>query len=513
MFGLVHANIVAYLTSRFGSPPRILRRHLGEFLSILFTRAGNYIIGEKDREAWPEQISAMAGAALIRLESVPESREDLLVPAPIVGGLLKELRSQFDRYPIYALAVGDGYPLQELARELAVMPTNGQLLVLIPDYASGGTNLDVLDPLPSFSAALHAAPEWPGVLFWSQTGVTAFARFEEVFDLAHKLQEVATSSLSSAFEFSYETRAYLLSRYDHVLRDWSSRKHRRYRRLLHLSDLHFGTSEALGNQAILEAELRDVVQTVNRVVITGDLFDTPKSDYATLFTNFRNNITHLAGGKEPISITGNHDQRMIGIFGENYKQVALIGSRKIVVDDDCKMIFVCFNSSENGVLARGLIGKSQFQQLGGEYRTLTAARPELRNYLPIVLVHHHPFSFDVPSETLTQRFLRAIGIREDITLQMVDAVALHHWCVDWNVKTILHGHKHKARYEEREIFREDEQMYLTAIGCGSSLGAEGFPVSYNLLEWDEGAQRWMASFFQSENGGAFREIRVAVSAE
>ncbi len=56
-------------------------------------------------------------------------------------------------------------------------------------------------------------------------------------------------------------------------------------------------------------------------------------------------------------------------------------------------------------------------------------------------------------------------------------------------------------------------MQLTAIGCGSSLGAEGSPLSYNLLEWAPESQRWVASFYESVNGGAFREVVASVSPE
>lgn len=204
---------------------------------------------------------------------------------------------------------------------------------------------------------------------------------------------------------------------------------------------------------------------------------------------------------------------MIGLFGDDYKQVALIGSTKVVVDDVCQMVFICFNSSVRGSFARGKITKSQFRQIGAEYRTLTAARPELKDYLPIVLVHHHPFSFDVAPETWVQRALSVVGLRDESFLEMVDANDLHHWCLDWKVKTILHGHKHKARYVERKVERDRESMMLTAIGCGSSLGAEGSPVSYNILEWSPQSQRWVASFWQSVNGGAFREIVASVSPE
>jgi calcineurin-like phosphoesterase family protein len=383
----------------------------------------------------------------------------------------------------------------------------GQLLVLIPEHESTNRNLEVLDPVPAFSGALHSAPDWPGFQFWTQTGATAFARLGEVGELARGLR----AAMDDRRRYRPFPPFPSSSGFDYVLREWSRSTARRYRRLLHLSDLHFGTTDASENQALLDAELREVVQSVDRVVITGDLFNTPKKDYATLFTNFKNNITHLAGGREPISITGNHDQRMFGLFGEDYKHVALIGSRKIVVDEQCEMVFVCFNSSESGRLARGRITKPQFRQLGGDYRNLTAARPELKDYLPIVLVHHHPFSFDVPPETLVQRALAAVGLRDEAFLAMVDANDLHRWCLDWNIKTILHGHKHKARYTERKIENGGSSINLTAIGCGSSLGAEGAPVSYNMLEWDPGTKRWIVSFLESVNGGAFKETVAAVS--
>jgi hypothetical protein len=507
IFKLEHANIMAYVTSRSFGPPRVLRRDLAGFLDVLAHEAERYLIPERGFEPWPEQIAAVARESLGRLRETPEAEDSAVVPPPTVGSLLEKLRSEFADYPLYALAVGSDERLRSFAQELASTPMYGQLLVLIPEQGTNERNLEVLDPVPAFSAALHAAPDWPGFQFWTQTGASAFARLIEVPELVRRLREAMHDGRHRRPFPPFPSYA----SFDYVLREWSQRRGRRYRRLLHLSDLHFGTTDAAENQALLDAELREVVQSVDRVVITGDLFNTPKKDYATLFTNFRNNITHLAGGREPIAITGNHDQRMIGLFGEDYKQVALIGSRKIVVDDQCEMLFVCFNSSEKGSFARGRITKSQFRQLGGDYRTLTSSRQELKRYLPIVLVHHHPFSFDVPPETLVQRALAAFGLRDESFLAMVDAEDLHRWCLDWKIKTILHGHKHKARYIEREIFNGADRFNLTAVGCGSSLGAEGSPVSYNMLEWDPGTQRWIVSFLESVNGGAFRETVAAVS--
>ncbi len=507
IFKLEHANIMTYVTSRSYPPPRVLRQHLDEFLDVLSHEAERYLIPERGFEPWPTEIATVAREAAMRLRESPSSvHETPVVPPPMLGPLLEGLRNEFSAYPLYALTVGSGGEAQEVAKEIASAPMHGQLLVLIPESGMSERNFEVLDPLPAFSTALHAAPDWPGFVFWTQTGASAFAKLSEVNKLVQRLRD-AQYDMRPKRPFPFPTT----SGFDYVLQDWTKRTQRYYRRLLHLSDLHFGTEEATENQAILDSELSEIVQNVDRVVITGDLFDTPNKNYAALFANFKHNITRLAGGREPIAITGNHDQRMIGLFGDDYKHVALIGSQKIVVDDQCKMIFICFNSSEKGTFARGRITKSQFRQLGGEYRTLTASRPELKDYLPIVLVHHHPFSFEVPAETMVQKALKAIGLGDEKLLVLANVEELHHWCMDWNVKTILHGHKHKARYVEREVTRDSSHARLTAIGCGSSLGAEGSPVSYNLLEWEPDSQRWIVSFFESINGGAFRETVAAVS--
>lgn len=514
-FRLEHANIMAYVTSRSSGAPRVLREHLHEYLEVLVYRARDYLIPERGFEPWPEHISGIARQALERLNQRADGergeRGETVAP-PQVERLLEGLRSEFSDFPVYALAVGGDRRLRDEAEHLARMPLYGNLLVLIPDHREGTQNFEVLDPIPVFSRALHSIQAWPGFLFWTTNGASAFVSLDHVGEMAAALREAAERRPERGVrrrrpwpEFGGP------GLFDEVLRR-SSAPPVKQRRLLHLSDLHFGTNHALENQAMLEAELREVVSTVDRVVITGDLFDSPKANYATMFGNFRNAIMHLSRGREPIVIPGNHDQRLLGNVGRDFEFIAAMATRKVVVDDDCEMIFACFNSSERGNFARGKIPQSQFRALGGEYRAHISSREELRRYLPMVLVHHHPFSFDVRPETWVQRALAAFGLREEMFLEMVNAAELHRWCADWNIRTILHGHKHKAKYIVRAVTTSDvEDVDLTAIGCGSSLGAEGSPVSYNLLEWDPGSQRWVASIFESVNGGAFRERLAAVS--
>jgi hypothetical protein len=528
IFKLKHANIMAYVTSNSYAAPRVRRRDLTEFLDSLKYDARRYLISEDQSNQWSDEIADVASRASIRFRDISyegfnlgngrassrvqtSNSDEETISSAIVENVLGELRSELSSYALFALAVGSGRDLKKTVIDLAKARMYGQLLVLIPEEELSDRNFEVLDPIPAFSTALHAAAYWPGIVFWTANGESAFAPLEKVEELRFAIQR----SLDRDHSVNFSGFRMINGNFDAILRDWKYywKKYgsSKSRRLLHLSDLHFGTDDATMNQPLLNAELRDVVKSVDRVVITGDLFDTPNKNYATLFQNFRDNITHLAGGREPISITGNHDQRMIGLFGDNYKQVASIGSTKIIVDEKCEMIFICFNSSVKGSLARGKITSPQFRQLGAEYRTLIAANPALKKYLPIVLVHHHPFSFDVQPETWVQRALSAVGLRDESFLEMVDAAELHRWCLDWKIKTILHGHKHKARYLERQIIHNGEKMSLTAIGCGSSLGAEGSAISYNMLEWEPQSQRWVASFFESVNGGAFREIVVSVS--
>ena len=514
-FELRHANLMAYVTSRSFGAPRTARGDLHDFLFALKYEPQRFLIPERGFEPWPEYISEIASEALAKMEQSNQTGQDEIVSGGAVERLLEELRSELSDYSVFALAVGESSELRHIAERLAQEPLYGELLVLIPDYHESSRNFEVLDPIPAFSVALHSAAEWPGMAFWTPNGTSAFVPLGKLEGIGSELQRAAEGRhfrdergrrRRHRFGFGEGPRMF-----DSLIRSWSERGGPRNRRLLHLSDLHFGTRHATENQPLLDAELREVVKSVDRVVITGDLMDSPSEEYFNRFAAFRNSISHLSNGVEPLSITGNHDQRMKGIFGKNYEQVANLKSTGVEVDESAEMSFILLNSSVDGAIARGAVTTNQLKRVGAEYRTLTAARPEIKSYLPVVLVHHHPFSFDLPPETFVQRALKAVGLREESMLELVDAEDLHRWCLDWGFSTILHGHKHKARYVTKLIERDGRKMALTSIGCGSSLGAEGSPVSYNLIEWNSERQRWIASFFESVNGGAFKETVTSVS--
>ena len=514
-FKLRHANLMAYVTSRSYGAPRSQWDDLQGFLVALRDEARKFLIPERDFEPWSEYVSDIAARAIEKLESSDQLRDGDLVSGAQVERILEELRTELADYSLFALAVGDTDEIRLAAERLAREPLYGELLVLIPDFHERRSNFECLDPIPAFSVALHAASDWPGIAFWTPNGSSAFVPIRALDDLVPELRE----ALESDFNHPRRYRRHRfpgfggIGTFDRLVRSWTNRFASSSRRLLHLSDLHFGTRHATENQALLEAELSEVVKSVQRVVITGDLIDSPRDEYFQMFSSFKGSLTRLANGKEPVSITGNHDQRLKGIVGDSYKQVANLKSSGVELDEDAEMAFVMLNSSIEGKFARGKITAGQFKRVGAEFRSLTASRSDVKRFLPVVLVHHHPFSFDLPPETILQRVLSTIGMREEVLLELEDAADLHRWCLDWGFPTILHGHKHKRRYVSKRISYDGRTQELSAIGCGSSLGAEGSPVSYNLLEWNSQRGRWVASFFESVNGGAFREVGLSISRE
>jgi hypothetical protein len=131
------------------------------------------------------------------------------------------------------------------------------------------------------------------------------------------------------------------------------------------------------------------------------------------------------------------------------------------------------------------------------------------------LIHHHPYSFDARTETPLQRGLKAIGLSEENFLRMEGADEFLSWCVGRRVPLILHGHKHVPRHVKDRIEwkhgKEPEWREVTAVGCGTSLGAEGLPLSYNVLEWSPRSQKWSVAFFSDPGlGTGFEEAYVSL---
>lgn len=491
-FSLEAANLALHLTTPGARAPRASRGALENFLGSIRDGTPGERRGFVSRDhQWLSSMRDVAGAAF---GSVPEVDYEALIDATTVEAILAPLRDHVGIYSLYALVVDDrsnpNLTVELEAAALFLAHCGRPVLVLIPDDGVRD-RLELLDPLPPFAAAMARMQDWPGLLVWNAAGDTAFVP--------------AANAQASVQEILWE-----IQKGGTLAESLFARPPQR-KRILHLSDLHFGTDHAAQNLALLEAELFDIVRTVDRVVITGDLFDNPDVSSANAFRAFRLNLQRVAG-TEPIVVPGNHDQRILGNVGQNFKHVANLNFVSHVTDETLGVTFLCFNSAEEGTFARGRVSEGQLTRVAAEWRNTMAMRPDTKGFLPVALVHHHPYSFETARRTWVQRTLAAIGLREETFLQMEEAPRFLEWCGRWKIPIVLHGHKHAARLIEDDVdLGNGRTANITAIGCGSSLGAEGCPVSYNVVSLDPQSRRWSAEFFESVGGGPFEPRLVTVA--
>jgi 3',5'-cyclic AMP phosphodiesterase CpdA len=346
------------------------------------------------------------------------------------------------------------------------------------------------------------------MLFWVKTGESAFAPLEEAEWLYRRLQEAIYYGRDGAAQAA------------RILEEFNSQNDdSRVKRFLHLSDLHFGTSQALQNQAYLSAHLKTKLDSFHRVIMTGDLFDNPKKRDALAFRNFRADL-EASTGKEVIIVPGNHDQKIYGNtflgFGRKLRELTKLEWSSLVVDDELQCVFYCFDTSRDAQhYARGKVTREQMIEVATLFETKIVKKPKIKDYLSVALIHHHPYSFNAKTETPLQKGLKAIGLSDEGFLKMEDADEFLSWCAGRRVSLILHGHKHVPRHVKDRIKwthgKKSDWREVTAVGCGTSLGAEGMPMSYNVLEWSPTSQKWSASFFSDPGlGTGFEEIYVAL---
>jgi predicted phosphodiesterase len=502
-FDLKHANIAAYVTMYAAEPPRVDGMELYEFVEAL-SYADSTTFLRSESPDWLDEVHRAAQRCRNTLTSFfdPPGLPSIIKPVQ-VEKVLAPLRRHLTTFSLYGLVLygaSDSRGAEDTRAKLVgeVMARgDAAVLVLFPDRY-GRQELkprEFLDPLPQAALIEKSAMEGPGVAFWTQRGTVCFVPERDVLDVAIELLSALRENPASLDK--------LLQR----------RMGSPARRLLHLSDLHFGSSSAATNLAMLQGELVDAVPEVQRVVITGDLFDNPEDQGVALYNAFRQNLERLSG-KPAIAVPGNHDQRLMGNLGQSFEQVSKLPWRPVEVDDELRVVFLSFNSSIRGNFARGRITEGQLKSIGAELRSALTQDERREEYLKVALVHHHIFSFEAPQDTWVRKLLRLVRLSDEPFLLLEDADEFADWCARWKVSVVLHGHKHQARYFLRPICPKGGESHdLTAIGCGTSLGAEGLPLSYNIIEWDSQERRWNAKFFESTSGGPFIPKIIGISQE
>jgi hypothetical protein len=536
-FPLRYTNLVAYFTTDVPSVESTLRDLRG-FFEMLQMDEWRLVTSARD-DAWPRRIRELAAAAAAIVKQHAPAPEAIFTPAlqearrraaaeekqvpidePLVPiddvfannrDVLQRLHLAFrESHDVFVLGVAGGWnDVQTVNAFLHDTLLHGRarvsMLFLLPDDPFDSP-LDFTSPFPGAAAICRYPERWPGVLVWNRFGNVLF------LPLQTAPRALRTPGFLAQFASSLTAESMNRLERGYVPPVATGRQIR----ILHLSDLHFGTKYAARNQDYLLAVLKDEFRSrFDHVVITGDLFDSIWKRKWRAFESFRQAL-RLITDHDPIVIPGNHDCRIMGNrlwrFGESYRYVAELDVRPLHEDRQLQCLFFCFNSAKSGHAAQGEVLEEDLVRFATEYHILASRNPDVKNWLRVGLVHHHPFKFEAASEGMTAKLLNAFGIPESKLLDMKQGDRFVRWCADRGIQLILHGHRHVQRKISQAVPVQGPNgvtaVQVTAVGCGTSLGAEGIPKSFNLISWDPESQRWSSSFFLDRSGSGFKEIRA-----
>jgi predicted MPP superfamily phosphohydrolase len=527
VFDLDHANLVNYLTmddksATGGSTidaPRVTFPEVQSFLNGLNQIVGGHTGIISTSGGWLQCLKVAtteamdlarrsggepaptAGGALVAARIRPET----ILSSKAVAELLHPLKPLFQGYSIYALIIPEefrnGSPEQNFFVE-AALSSQGHGLILMPDAPPG--LLNILDPFPAMQVLATTPVAPPAVVFWTALGGACALPLDKAKTF---FREEILDRLMTAGQATI----------DHVLRRQAAQT--RSSNLLHISDLHFGDATSDDNRRYIKGQLDLILHDIDRVVVTGDLFNTPDSTLRNQFLDFKSDIERMTS-KPLIVIPGNHDVRpkgikMPGILRQTYEFVVDIGWQQLVIDDDLKWVFFCFNSMEEGELARGAVPDRQRKEIASLFNEERARRrrqhkDDLEEYTKIALVHHHPFDYHTIPTARYDALLRKITGDEDSFTRFEEAERFVSWCAERKVSLILHGHKHVPHHVQAAVSIGDRQHTLVSVGCGSTTGAENSPLCYDVVSFDPKTGRWGVTFHYdpSRSGAGFRKQEI-----
>jgi hypothetical protein len=438
-----------------GDPHRRLEL-LRDFLGKL---AKSYHSSMQGRVAF-RWIVSRAEKALLRLDAqdTPGLSEDVLA----------EIRSYLGARSWTALIVpsGHGHEIDKhlAGREFLVQLVDNTvdspcLILQVEDPPKRAFSLP--DVFPKFQTALAHIQNWPGLLVWKASGDSVFFPFgtmdarvvtERAVWLVKALSQISPCDLQHIY------RLYLREHPE------AAADHRSTLNILHLSDVHVGSSQAaLRLPRLLQlventvVGLQDAGQCL--AVVTGDLVQDGKKrqfSEAKVFIDSLERLTDL----RPILILGNHDVRKMGLFCVNYLPVSRMSfDTKALWYEREGVGLVCFNSVEDGMLARGAVSESQLNDRAKELDR----RRDCRDFCLVGLIHHHPLPVNAPDWYSTPFHERILGQAFESTLELEGSDRLLEFARERRFAAILHGHKHIPRVE-------NSPNGVTIIGCGSSVG-------------------------------------------
>ncbi len=406
-----------------------------------------------------------------------------------VQKILRPLRGWFD-VPIYFMPLGFWGSLENFQKS----PSYTMWLLCGDDHRELAGK-DFLDPFPIVQRLLRATRDSKVTICWTADGRSVV--IPESKANASKLMEMSIQLPPSMLWRRLRELDTPMERADHILQ---------------ISDLHFGSKFA-GQEKVdyVKQHLLGRIKATRaagdnvQVVMTGDAMDSPKQKYLDAFNTFNIELESATGVKT-IFIPGNHDSKRHGFLPNFGAPTVSLPWKRVVRSDHCNAIFLCFDTSKDTKLARGNISDEQFLEVATEIER-QGLNQELASHMRIALTHHHPFSRSEDEMDVVP----LLGVKEERWLRMKNGEQLVRWCAGNRIPLILHGHKHHPRFIGQEIESDGRPVLVRAIGCGSTLGAEGKPLSFNWLTLQPKLNQWSISYFADPgDGSGFRDKRLVV---
>ncbi|NEH47446.1 hypothetical protein GR210_01390 [Rhizobium leguminosarum] len=504
-FSIEHAGIVSYLTIVKSDIPVVENAVFISFFGSLadVNRHGEPRLISRG-ERWIKSINQIALATFHSVtEALDDEPGDGLVEPDVFLKFVNPLLEYFRGYELYALILTSEDIADKQARaffEYGARASGGRGLFLLPDgkptdftrCRSDENELQItfLDPDPIIQMMATAPVARPSVLFWTASGAACILPISE-----------ARAAYDAEFGPALQQGN---GNVDLLLRKASEKL--KYKRILHLSDLHLGSAPLIRKKNNLKQHLRNLHSRTgdfDRIVITGDMFDNPDQDASAIFDELRMDLGSLSK-QDAIVVPGNHDCRWHGNqylgLGTNYQYIVDAGYSPIIVDPNIRTVFFCFNSSELGDYARGGISDNQRLARVGLFDHIRTRDSVIDSYLRVALIHHHPVAYSPEPLNLFDKMAATIFGRGDALIELQDAPSFLNWCASMKISVILHGHKHIPFNRAKYIKTNGRYHPMRVVGCGSSTGKGNTPMSYDIINLDPDNGILTVSFWRDTSG-------------
>ena len=228
------------------------------------------------------------------------------------------------------------------------------------------------------------------------------------------------------------------------------------KKIVHISDLHFGTENSeIANQ--LTDDINEIKPDV--VVVSGDLTQRAKTKEFVKSQIFLDTLEYPR-----VVIPGNHDIPLYNIWDRvvnPFKRFDRYFNESDRYYSDDRLEIIGLNSVRN---LRWKSGKLSSEQL--KIGAIEFGKSD-KNMIRILVIHHNLFhvSSSIDSEKLLKSKL------------------WHRWLMENRIDLILFGHDHKSMVEP-VLFNDDKFIDFIFIQAGSGISnrTRGCPNSYNTIE-------------------------------